>query len=181
LIVDAVLAIDFVHAMVYGAAIILLLHLGTIAMYGPSIVRVMREKRELRRLRTDIDVALEQVLPSRHLPRDQLKALTAARRILETVRSVSRADTHEPAADELAAWAEYLLLRLESDEADLGPNHPNVGEALAQLRDVIGRMASSEAEPLISRVIPIARRVSRSMRDTRIDVGPLVREQGERG
>jgi hypothetical protein len=60
--VDAIFAIDFVHAMVYGAAMILLLQLGTIAAFGPSIARAVREKREVRQLRTEIDVALDQVL-----------------------------------------------------------------------------------------------------------------------
>jgi hypothetical protein len=179
LIVDAVFAIDFVHAMVYGAATIVLLQLGTIAIYAPSIALVMREKRDLRRLRMDIDVALERVLPSRHLPRDQHKALASAKVFLETVQAISRAETPGPEA-ELAAAAEDLLVRIEIDEAELGPDHPIVASGLDRLQVMFALMGySSETERLIRRASPIAQRVSRSNPKLRIDLAPLVREQNE--
>jgi type II secretory pathway component PulM len=83
-------AFDFVHVILYGAAITLLLQIGTIAAYGPSIARAVREKRELHRLRADIDAELERVLPTRHGPRDHKQALIAGRAMLDAVRNAAR-------------------------------------------------------------------------------------------
>jgi hypothetical protein len=184
LIVDAVFSIDFAHTMVYGALITLALQLGTVAAFSPSIVRAVRQRRELSRLKGDIDVALERVLPTRHGPWDYQKALAGARTILNAVRAASHSEANEPTEDAVKRATEELVLRykIEMDEVVLGPNDPKVGEGLhrlAFLLQVLDR--ASEAEPLIKRALSIAERASRSMRVTRIGQGPLVSEQQDRG
>jgi hypothetical protein len=179
--VDAVFAIDFVHAMVYGAGIILLAQAGTIAMYGPSIARAVRAKRELRRLRTDIDVTLDRALSTWQMPRDHHKALIAARTILDAVRAASRPDTGEAArgtvesaarADspgghdnfvrslspaELTAAATHARGTLRIDEAVLRSSQQHLAPELNDLALLLLRMGHlAAAEPVMRQALAIA-------------------------